>query len=366
MFIASYMASIGLTDRALSLCRQLGNADPTRPEPFLQGLALAKRTGDLTTIQWAVIGILGQAWTGDDVKIAEDAYRLAKATYEKLLADGKKTEAEALDAGVRKAMRRDCVVVVTWTGDADVDIAVEEPAGTICSAHQPRTTSGGVHLGDVAATANNQSTKAFKEMYVCPQAFDGQYRLLVKNVWGKTTSRKVNVEVYTNYGSEKQLLTSSQIPLGEKNAAVLFEIKDGRRQDPLPEAQVANIVNVQNAMNRQILGQQLAAMDDSEAARNLAAMLASANDNGLFPFFRRGAVGYRPVIQNFPEGAGFQSTAVISADRRYVRVAPVPFFSQINEVNTFNFVTGEGDTQQQGGGGGGGIGFGGGGGGGIF
>jgi hypothetical protein len=54
-----------------------------------------------------------------------------------------------------------------------------------------------------------------------------------------------------------------------------------------------------------------------------------------------GAVGYMPVIRPFPKGALFSATAVISADRRYVRVSPVPFFTGITEVNTFNFVTGQ-------------------------
>jgi hypothetical protein len=107
-------------------------------------------------------------------------------------------------------------------------------------------------------------------------------------------------------------------------------------------------------------------MGSSSAAHNFALAMAMSNQNGL-PFFRRGAVGYRPQITTLPEGAGFQATAVISADRRYVRVSPVPFFSQVNEVSTFNFVTGQGGQQQgnqnqQGGG----VGFGGAGGGGGF
>ena len=55
--------------------------------------------------------------------------------------------------------------------------------------------------------------------------------------------------------------------------------------------------------------------------------------------------------------------AIISADRRYVRITPIPFFSQIGDVTTFNFVTG--DTGNGGGGGAGGILGGGGGGGGL-
>ena len=55
--------------------------------------------------------------------------------------------------------------------------------------------------------------------------------------------------------------------------------------------------------------QQLAGLSDSQAARNFAAALALAGQNGQFPFFRRGAVGYRPQISTLPEGAGFQATA---------------------------------------------------------
>jgi hypothetical protein len=139
----------------------------------------------------------------------------------------------------------------------------------------------------------------------------------------------------------------------------LFELKNGRRTDALPEAQVANIAKAQNAVNKQILAQQLAGLEDSDAARRFAAALALAGGGPNRPFFRRGAVGYRPQIDRFPEGAGFQTVAVISADRRYVRVSPQPFFSQINEVSTFNFVTGQGGVQQGAGQQGGGVGFGG-------
>ena len=53
-----------------------------------------------------------------------------------------------------------------------------------------------------------------------------------------------------------------------------------------------------------------------------------------------GPVGFQPQITQLPAGAGLSGAgalAVVSADRRYVRVSPIPFFSQIGEVNTFNF-----------------------------
>ena len=78
--------------------------------------------------------------------------------------------------------------------------------------------------------------------------------------------------------------------------------------------------------------------------------------NGL----RRGAVGFQPQITQLPEGAGMTTLAIISADRRYVRISPAPFFSQVGDVTTFNFVTGQEGTGT-GGAGGAALGIGGGG-----
>jgi len=214
-----------------------------------------------------------------------------------------------------------------------------------------------VHLGDVSAADGKSTTKGFSEAYVCPQGFAGDYRVLIKNVWGRPTSGKVTVDVYTHYGSANQGVIHEQIPLDDKNALVTFTLGVGRRQEALPEAQVANVAKIQNAANRALLAQQLAGANNGAASQSFAGSLATAGDAGFIPaFFRQGAVGYRPVISQFPTGANFSSNAVISADRRYVRVSPSPTFSQITAVNTFNFVTGMGGTQSGGTGGGGGFG----------
>ena len=63
------------------------------------------------------------------------------------------------------------------------------------------------------------------------------------------------------------------------------------------------------------------------------------------PFFPQGAVGYQPVIITLPEGANMAATAVISADRRYVRITCVPVFSDIAKVTTFNMSAGASSTQ---------------------
>ena len=54
-------------------------------------------------------------------------------------------------------MTRDCVAVVTWTGEGDVNVLVEEPSGTVCSLRTPRTSSGGILIGDDVRQAGRDS-----------------------------------------------------------------------------------------------------------------------------------------------------------------------------------------------------------------
>lgn len=51
--------------------------------------------------------------------------------------------------------------------------------------------------------------------------------------------------------------------------------------------------------------------------------------------------GFFPVITVLPEGASLTASAVVSPDRRHVRISLTPFFSSIGPVHTFNFLTGE-------------------------
>ena len=52
-------------------------------------------------------------------------------------------------------------------------------------------------------------------------------------------------------------------------------------------------------------------------------------------------VGYMPVITWLPQGTSFGASAVVSQDRRYVRVSPMPFFSSVGPVYSYNLNTGE-------------------------
>jgi hypothetical protein len=354
MYVAQYMARSGLEARALKIFHQVTVLEPLRPEPYLYGLQLAQRLNDLDGIRWSSVGILKQEWPRDKHSVVQSASRAAAAVMAQLKAEKRMSEAAEFQAQLDKATVRDCKVKVTWTGDADVDILVEEPSGTICSFRNPRTTGGGVLLGDSAAAEKAAAAQGSSETYVCPEAFDGTYRVTIRRVWGKVTAGKVTVDVYSHYGTPQEKHLRDQISLADTDSQVVFDMQGGRRQEPLAEQQLANAAAGQIAVNQAILAQQIGSLgNQSNAGGNFG--LSRQGLLGI-PFIQQ-AVGYMPVITNIPSGARLIVSGVISADRRYVRISPTPQFTQIGQVTTFNLqmgVTGTSTAPQGGGGVGGG------------
>jgi hypothetical protein len=344
MLVAIYMTRVGLDKRALSLFQEVAEAAPTRVDPYLMGLKTAERMDDIDGIQWACLGVLRQAWPNNQRAVEDRARRMAQATVYRLREEGRVEEAKAFEQALSRTMARDVRAVVRWTGDADIDVLVEEPSGTICSMRYPRTTSGGVMLGDTASRRDVATADGFSEEYVCPEAFSGDYRMLIRRVWGKVTAGKVTVEIYTNYKGKNEKVIKRQIDLGEKDAVVLFDVHTGRRQEPLEEHQIASSAQTQLAVSRALVAQKLNARANSKAARDFElAMRRTGPGVGPAGYRGRRGVGYRPVITTLPEGTNMTATAVISADRRYVRITAIPLFSVIGEVSTFNFRTGTDD-----------------------
>lgn len=228
-----------------------------RPEPLVQGLALAQRLNDLEGIKWTTTGIIAQAWPRNQQEIAIVAERVAAAAYQQLLSEGKKDQAADFKKAIDDAHTRDAVVVVTWTGEADIDLLVEEPSGAICSFRNPRTSGGGVMLGDASTAVDEREQGSSSETYVCSQGFDGTYKMLLRRVWGKPSVDRVTVDYYVHRGTPKEKRFRKQIALDDGEATVAFELQNGRRAEPLAEEQLANAVASQLAVGKAILAQQL-------------------------------------------------------------------------------------------------------------
>ena len=244
------------------------------------GLRAARAMNDLDGLKWASLGILSQAWPKEQADVWQAGVGVAKEVLDKLRAEKRTKEADEFQAALDEAVARDCVAIVTWTGEADVDVLVEEPSGTVCSLRNPRTTAGGVLLGDAITQTGRDSYGGHSEVYVCPKGFDGTYRMLVRRVWGNVTAGKVNVEVMTHYRTAKAVDVRKKIPLDKDRSRGGVRTEGRPAQGAAPEQQVANAVGGQLAVNRQILAQQLDASVDPAVLQALAMSRASAGAAG--------------------------------------------------------------------------------------
>jgi hypothetical protein len=220
---------------------------------------------------------------------------------------------------------------------------VEEPVGSVCSRSAPRSPSGGVLLGDSAATSEDKGLH--RERYVATFALPGDYRVLVKRITGSVTANTVTVAMTMMKGTDQEKVLRQQVRVTEDDQILAVSLPDGRRREQLADAQLVQDVTLQRSISSLVLAQQLAAITDSTAVDSMstsrgntpAPAATTGPGSARTPFFGGGAVGYQPVITTLPEGTNHNVTVVVSADRRYVRVTANPFFSGIGQVTQFNY-----------------------------
>ena len=357
IFLAEYMDRLGYRQRALELLREVTLRDPAADLAYAKALEIAIYLDDADALQWATLGVLSQEWPRENAAIFEKAVRHSKSVVAQMRKAGQDQKADAYAAKLKQALARDIVVKVSWSGDADVDLMVEEPTGSVCSYRQNKTPGGGLLVGDPNAGFSPTAGGSHCEVYSCPAAFSGDYRVLLRQVWGRIPAGRVTVDVWSHLGSENQQHIQKIIPLDEDGALVSFHLDAGRRQARLADQQLVNDVVQQVAVNRMILAQQLEAISNPEALlaqqNYVNSQPASQIGNRTNPLnrlspnaFNPNLVGYQPQITVLPVGMTMQANAVISADRRYVRITTRPFFSTIKGVVQYNMQSGVTDQGQ--------------------
>ena len=118
------------------------------------------------------------------------------------------------------------------------------------------------------------------------------------------TAGKVNVEVVTNFHTDGMLKVRKRLALVKDEAVAVFDLKTGRRTEPLAQQQVANVVNGMLGVNQQLWAQQLAAAIDPQAMAGLAAARACCGRRRQHQRRRR---GLEPLIRASPSSAAAPS-----------------------------------------------------------
>ena len=374
MIAAKYMIDNNMEKRAIELLKQIVDFETNRPEAFVMALDAARRIQDEDGIQWSTLGIFNQAWPEHDGIVKKAQLAAAGLRYD-MKNEKRHKDFENYSIKLDEALHRDCIIKVAWTGEADIDLYVMEPSGTVCSRHNQRTTSGGIMMGDAFASGPDSSGE-LAEYYILPRGFSGDYKLKIKKVWGDVTANKVSVSIYKHYRTEKQVSEQRQISLAKNGNLVLFNLEDGRRKQSLADHAVLASAEKEIFVGRQAIAEQFRDARSSAVVSSYRRSRRGASEQGFGESFvpdqlqqdisRPDDVGYMPIITPLFEGTQFFSSAT-TADRLYVLVNASPSFNDIQDVDTFNFVTtGNGAGAGGAGGVGGGAGGAGGAGGGLF
>ena len=242
IFLAEYMDRLGYRKRALELLREASLRDPAADVAYAKALNIAIYLGDEAGLRWATLGVLSQDWVQENTAIFDKATRHAQAIIEQMRKSGRDQEADHYAAEIKEALRRDIVVKVSWNGDADVDLVVEEPSGSVCSYIQNKTPGGGLLLGEPDTKLTQPASGSHAEVYSCPEAFSGDYRVLLRKIWGRIPAGLVTVDVWSHLGTEKEKHIQKVIPLDDTRAMVSFQLDQGRRKEGLADQRLANDV----------------------------------------------------------------------------------------------------------------------------
>ena len=318
---AAYLKQLGLNERALAMYQQASRLAPARPEPYLRGLLIARELNDAKGVEWGAVGVLTNVWLSGYAAHHREAEDIAAVAEEKLRKAGRTSDADALQAAVAIAHQRDMMLKLTWGGNADLDLSVEEPNGGICSEENPFTAAGGAYTHDGYGP---KAANCFEE-YICASALPGDYVVRVKVISGEAVGRRATLTIRRYVGTPDESTKSMTIPIDGKDKVIRLSLNDGRRQTLLERSAVESPVVVQRNPAPAQFGVQTSRQFVT------GANVVSGGGN---------AIGFQPVITNIREGIGFSAMAVVTGDRRYVRLSVAPVFSQIIGVDKFTIPSG--------------------------
>jgi hypothetical protein len=227
--VADIMYRKGVFDRVGPLLDEATEKVPHRSEPLAMSINLAQKTKDPRRMGDSIDRLLSLGWPGQDEYFRTEARNQAETLAKKLREDGRGPEADALLARLTNAESRDLFVRLTWDGQADFDLKIEEPLGATASYDMPRTVFGGSLL------KNGYGTRP-EEVYVCPRGFDGDYTVRIDTIWIDPTKpvTRLTLETIAHEGTSVEQKKTYNLAPDKLDKPLVVRLSEGRRKKVLP------------------------------------------------------------------------------------------------------------------------------------
>ena len=211
-------------DQAMAFSRRAAEFAPDLPMAYANTLAYAEFATDVKSdaVVWAAHNLLKRDWnTGDGINYHDQKKTRLEKLIAKFNAAGQKT------GDLRKALaeqnKRDLVIERRWQGPADLDLGVTEPGGSLCSVTNRRTNGGGQLKCDLLEQRDDDGKGGGRfEAYTAAVAFNGTYKVTVKQAFGKPTGGTAQLHIYKLKGTAKESYDLITIDL---NSSKPVEIK---------------------------------------------------------------------------------------------------------------------------------------------
>ncbi|HEY7311775.1 MAG TPA: hypothetical protein VH643_20600 [Gemmataceae bacterium] len=331
---------------ALAFCQQAALLEPGTPHAYSDALDYAELSRDGKAMEWAAGNLLRQDWPVNNKKLQDRAAQKIESLGKLLDQKGRKEEAEHLRNAIADKRQRDFVIKLNWQGDADMDLHVIEPTGSVCSPLNRQTVGGGILIGDSLADMTS-------ETYLAAEAFSGVYEVEIENVWGHPLGGKVQLRIIRHQGTPEETEELRTVVMKSKHSEriKLKPLDDGRRtetayvapreQQRTPEPSPATGESPDKVLH------QLRVMADPEVtgvSRGFNGATTSSGQPILPSQIKRGAESETPLndrmlyqtrVKPFVQNAmNITAQAAISADRRYVRLSMSPVFNTVTGFQT--------------------------------
>jgi len=223
LYLKGYYERVGpLLDEAITKV-------PHRSEPLAMSINLAQKTKDSIRMADAVERLLSLGWPGRDDYFRTESRNQVETLARSLREEGRGQEADALMAKLTASEARDLFVRLTWDGEADFDLLVEEPLGATASYQTPRTVFGG-------SVIKNGYGSHPEEVYVCPRGFDGDYTIRVSTIWTNPSKpvTRLKLETFTQEGTAQEKKQVYQLAPDKPDQPTVVHLSGGRRKTVLP------------------------------------------------------------------------------------------------------------------------------------
>jgi hypothetical protein len=230
--VADLLFFYGFYDRVGRLLDEAATKVPHRNIPLIMSINLAQRTKDPKRMAASIDQLLSLGWPGDDERIRRDCRSQAEMLAKALREDGRNAEADKLLASLPAAESRDLYIRLQWdkNSNAGLDLSVEEPLGATACFTTPRTVFGG-------AIVEDGHGKHPRDVYVCPRAFDGDYKVSIQTSYNdpEKPALHATLEIITHENSPAEHRETRTISLGSKGIPpVVVRVAGGRRTAVLP------------------------------------------------------------------------------------------------------------------------------------